>query len=522
MRIHVFMPDLCALALRSLLAGRARSPSAPRLVARVRGGFGEPALPAGHPTAGRLTGATVVTCALLLAGCATKAPPTAEELREQTGTLATLVPADGWKGGADAGAVADNWLATFGDPQLDALVAEALANNPDLKVAATRVEQAAEYVAVARGALWPSVGVYASGGENMGGGDALQIITVRASWEIDVWGRVRYGRNAAEATYQSVQADYAFAGQSLAATVAKGWFTATETLLQIRISEQAVAASAELVRLAEKRHQVGIGTEHDVALARAALADAEDTVMQVKLAHEQARRALELLVGRYPAAELAARDSLLRVTAPIPAGLPLEMLERRPDLVAAERRVAVAFNRVGEAKAAMLPKISLNANVATIASDILDLKEDFQNPAGGIGASLLAPVFTGGQLQAQVRIRTLEQKEATADYARVALRALGDVENALAAAQTLREREVVLERALGDHRRALELAQTSYRVGNADLRAVQQQTLRVQAAELSLLRVRSEQLAQRANLHLALGGSFAAPVEVASTGSSAP
>ncbi|MBE2215361.1 MAG: efflux transporter outer membrane subunit [Opitutaceae bacterium] len=467
---------------------------------------------------------TLSACAgaILLAGCATKSPPSAQELRDQTGTLSTIVPADGWKGGATAGPVADNWLATFADPQLDALVAEALANNPDLKVAATRVEQAGEYVAIARGALWPTVGVYASGGENMGGGDALQMITVRASWEIDVWGRVRYGRNAAEASYQSVQADFAFARQSLAATVAKGWFTATETLLQIRIAEQMVAAAQELVNLAGKRHQVGIGTEQDVALARASLGDAQDSLMQVKLAHEQAKRALELLIGRYPAAELAARDSLLRVTTPIPAGLPLEMLERRPDLVAAERRVAVAFNRVGEAKAAMLPKISINANVANLASDILELKQDFQNPAGGIGASLLAPVFTGGQLQAQVRIRTLEQKEATADYARVALRALGDVENALAAAQTLRDREAVLERTLGDHRRALELAQTSYRIGTTDLRAVQQQQLRVQSAELALLRVRSEQLAQRANLHLALGGSFAAPVEVASASSSAP
>lgn len=457
--------------------------------------------------------------AVLLAGCATKAPPTAQELRDKTGTLTTIVPADGWKGAAAAGPVADNWLASYADPQLDALVLEAIANNPDLKVAATRVEQASEYVAIARGTLWPSVGVYASGGENMGGGDALQVITVRASWEIDVWGRLRYGRNAAEASYQSVQADYAFARQSLAATVAKGWFTATETLLQIRIAEQMVAAAQELVNLADKRHQVGIGTEQDVALARAGLGDTQDSLMQVQFAHEQAKRALELLVGRYPAAELAARDSLLRISTAIPAGLPLEMLERRPDLVAAERRVAVAFNRVGESKAAMLPKISLNANVATLASDILELRDDFQNPAGGIGASLLAPVFTGGQLQAQVRIRTLEQKEATADYARVALRALGDVENALAAAQSLREREVVLERTLSAHHRALELVQVSYRVGMGDLRAVQQQQLKVQSAELALLRVRSEQLAQRANLHLALGGSFevAKAVEVSAT-----
>jgi outer membrane protein TolC len=105
----------------------------------------------------------------------------------------------------------------------------------------------------------------------------------------------------------------------------------------------------------------------------------------------------------------------------IPAGLPLEMLERRPDMLAAERRVASAFNRVGEAKAARLPRLILNANVAAIDSDILQLKEDFDNPTGGVGAKLIAPIYQGGALKTQVTIRTLEQQEAVAEYARLAL-----------------------------------------------------------------------------------------------------
>jgi outer membrane protein TolC len=228
-------------------------------------------------------------------------------------------------------------------------------------------------------------------------------------------------------------------------------------------------------------------------------------------------RALELTLGRYPAAELAARRNLVKLPGDIPAGLPIAMLERRPDMVAAERRVAVAFNRVGEAKAAQLPRVILNANIAAIDSEILVLKEDFENPTGGVGAKLIAPIYQGGALKSQVRIRTLEQKEAAADYARLALRALGDVENALAAGRSLAEREKVLRQALADNERALALAQTSYRVGRADLRAVQQQQLNVHAAQLALLRVQSEQLAQRVNLHLALGGRFEESVPPASS-----
>ena len=189
--------------------------------------------------------------------------------------------------------------------------------------------------------------------------------------------------------------------------------------------------------------------------------------------------------------------------------MPLEMLERRPDLIAAERRVAAAFNRVGEAKAARLPRLILNANVAGPRQRDPAAEAGFREsrPAAS-GRSCWRPIYQGGALKTQVEIRTLEQKEAIADYARMALRALGDVENALAAGKTLAEREQLLQRTVADNQRALELAQTSYRVGKTDLRAVQQQQLNVYAARLALLRVQSEQLAQRVNLHLALGGSF--------------
>jgi len=269
-----------------------------------------------------------------------------------------------------------------------------------------------------------------------------------------------------------------------------------------------VASAQQLLTLAEKRQQVGAGNEQDVALARASLGTFQDSAKQIRLAHEQALRALELLLGRYPATELKARQDLTRLPGPVPVGMPLEMLERRPDLIAAERRVAAAFNRVGESKAARLPKVSLNANIKALDTAILTLVDDFTNPTGGYGGKLLAPIYQGGALKTDVEIKTLQQKQAVADYARMALRAIGDVENALSAGATLGEREQLLLRTAADNQRALDLEQTRYRVGKTDLRSVQQQQLNVYTARLSLLRVQSEQLAQRVNLHLALGGSF--------------
>lgn len=460
---------------------------------------------------------TVLAGLGLMAGCATKPPPTTAQIREQSGTLTNIALTNAWRAApASTNAIQDNWLSTFHDAQLDALIAEAMTNNPDLRIAAVKVEQAAEYVELARAALRPTINLFGTGGFNMGGGDvssALQGVSLGASWEPDLWGRMRYGRNAAQAAYASVQADLEFARQSLAANTAKTWFTASETWQQQLIANDMVTAAQELVGLAVQRQQIGPGNEQDVALARASLGSFQDNARQVRLAHEQTLRALELILGRYPAAELAARPDLAPLPGAIPAGIPLEMLERRPDMIAAERRVAAAFNRVGEAQAARLPRIILNANVAAIQSDILQLKNDFENPTGGAGAKLIAPIYQGGALKTQVRIRTLEQKDAVAQYARLALRALGEVENALAAGQTLAQREPVLRAVLADNERALALTQTSYRVGRADLRAVQQQQLNVQAARLTLLRVQSEQLAQRVHLHLALGGSFEYPRE---------
>lgn len=466
----------------------------------------------GTTPAFRLRVSMCAVLAVLTAGCQTQPPPAATDIQQQA--LLSLVVPGAWKAGGEVKPVADYWLASFCDAQLDALVAEAIAFNPDLRVAAAKVEQAGEYVNLAKAALLPSINLFGSGGVNMGGGDALQLLSLGLSWEIDLWGRLRYARNASEETFASARADFEFARQSLAAATARSWFTATETAIQQRIADDMVVAAQQLLKLADKREQVGVGNEQDVAVARANLANFEDNAKQIRLAHSQALRALELLLGRYPAAELEAREDLTALPGPIPVGMPLQALERRPDLIAAERRVAVAFNRVGQAKAARLPTLSLNANIAGISSDIIELREDFENPTGGAGARLLAPIYQGGALTTQVEIRTLEQKEAIADYARIALRAIGDVENALAAGATLAERERLQQRIVADNQRALALTETRYRVGQSDLRSVRQQQLEVYAARLALLRVQSEQLAQRVNLHLALGGSFEAPLEL--------
>ena len=453
-----------------------------------------------------------------VAGCALKPPPSRDDLR-QDALAHTDIPAAWRASGGVAQSVTGDWLASFNDPTLTALVAEAIAYNADLRAAAALVEQASAYLQVASAPLLPSIGLAGiSSGKASSGGGGLNGVFLHASLELDIWGRVRYGEAAAREQLTAVQADFAYARQSLAATVVKSWFVAIEAGLQREIAFEALQSSEALQRLSEDRLRIGNGNEQLVAEARANAGSFRDTVRQLELARENALRALELLLGRYPAAEIAVATRLASPPQPVPVGLPSQLLERRPDVIAAERRVAAAFDRVGEARAARLPKIGLTAGGSSISSDVFVLK-DRTNPTWGFGANLLAPLFQGGALQAQVEIRTAEQKQAVAAYASAGLRAFGEVESALSAEIALRDRLAVLDATVRDNERALELARIQFRVGSTDQRTVEQRLISLYAARTTRLQVQGQQLAQRVNLYLALGGGFEPPVAQAEAAS---
>jgi outer membrane protein, multidrug efflux system len=460
-----------------------------------------------HITLRRRLLATGVAAAIA-GGCAVKAPPDAAAIKADA--LPTVQPPAAWTA-PTAGAVTSGWLATFQDEQLAAAVTEAIAHNADLRVGATRVEQAQLYARLAGAKLYPSVDVLARGGGKLSGdGSGIQGVVLSANWELDLWGRVRYGRAASAAQAAAAEADFVFARESIAALVAKSWFLATELGLQAGAARETIRANEELVRLTGDRARIGVGNEVDLYATRASVGTYRDALRELEFGRTQAIRALELLLGRYPSAAAVVSPQLPGFPGEIPAGLPSELLERRPDVIAAERRVAVAFNRIGEAKAARLPKISLTTGVSAISSDLFVL-QDHNNPVWSVGANLLAPIFTGGALKTQVEIRTAEQKQAIAEYAVVGLRAFGEVEAALAAENAAREREQILAGAVADNEQALNLAQTQFRVGSNDLRLVEQRQMALTASRSGLIRMQAEQRVQRVNLHLALGGSFAVP-----------
>src|SRR5437660_5169850 len=246
--------------------------------------------------------AVIVSSSIALAACALNQPPPSEELRAKA--LPNVKTPVQWasQGGA-AAASADNWLASFNDPALDALVREAIEYNSDLRMAAARIETAAAYVKLAGATLYPQVNALARGGGKMSGDSSgLRGWGVTATWELDLWGRVRAAQRGAQLNYDSAALDAAYARQSIAAQTAKAWLLATEAQLQLTIARDTVLSSERLVGFARDRLRIGKGDEYDVATGLATLETFRDVVAQLEFARLQALRALETLIGRYPAA----------------------------------------------------------------------------------------------------------------------------------------------------------------------------------------------------------------------------
>ena len=249
---------------------------------------------------------------LAVTACALAPQPPRDDVTKQA--LPNVRPPAQWAApGAAVGGVADNWLATFRDPQLDALVIEAVAYNADLRIAAARVDAAAAYLAGVESPLWPQVNAVARGGGKMSGDSSgLRGIGLFATWELDLWGRVRSVVRSTELSYEATELDAHYARQSIAALVAKGWILAIEARLQRAQAEATLQASEQLAVLARDRFRIGSGDEYDIATAQATVETLRDTVRTLDLAYTSALRALEALVGRYPAASVAVAVSVGR------------------------------------------------------------------------------------------------------------------------------------------------------------------------------------------------------------------
>ena len=417
-----------------------------------------------------------------------------------------------------------DWWVLYGDATLNALMAELEEENLDIRLAEARYRQAQASLQSARSGLFPTVGSDVSversgsgGGSSVGredgfssfGGGARNSYSLSGSvsWEVDLWGRVRRSVESSQAALDASVADIGDVRLSMQSTLAQAYFTLRVTDAEIRLIEQTVQAYERSLGMTENRYNAGIATPADVAAARTQLENTRTQLLSLQRQRAQLEHSIAVLVGMPPSAfELAATGDVPLLPA-IPVGIPSELLQRRPDVAAAERRMAEANAQIGVAQSAWLPALNLGAQGGFRSGQ---WAEWLTAPARfwALGPALALTIFDGG-----ARSAALEQARAGFDVQAISWRqtvlgALQEVEDLLVQLRVMGMEQVTQGRALESARESLRLTQNQYEAGLIDyLSVVQTETtaLNTERAALSLL---SERLGASARLMAALGGGW--------------
>ncbi len=464
----------------------------------------------------RWAGTVVLLSTVVLAGCARHLPPPEHTFR--------VIAPDQWSGGELTPVPSGtDWWTYFGNAELERLIEEALEGNHDLLAAAARIETARADAVIAGAPLLPDTNVTVNRSQQrqnfigfpIPGSESNVLSTtstnyglrVNASWEPDLWGRIRSGENAALTNTRIRFADLAAARLSLGGQVAKVWFGAVEAQRQLDLAEatlESFRVSSERVRA---RFQGGLRPSLDLRLALTEVARAQAALEQRLEQRDRGVRQLEALMGRYPTGEYALGADLPTLADVIPGGLPAELVHRRPDLVAAELQLVAADTRIAQAQADLRPRFSLTSGTGTSSGSLIDLIDNDLFVWNFVG-NLVQPLFNNGRLKAAVVRNESLAEEAVANYESRLLASYREVESALGAEDVLARRERALEEAVLQSSAARTLAEQRYQAGLTDIITVLSAQRTAYNSESQLLGIRRTRLDNRVDLHLALGGGF--------------
>ena len=447
----------------------------------------------------------ISSSALLTAACAGTAP-----LAETPDLNAPAALAAAER--VETGAPAADWVASFRDTRLEALVAEAMEANPDIRAAAASLDAARASARSANAARLPSLDASTSVTERdaePAGATTSWSLGADVSWQADVWGRLSNQARAGALSAEAAQADFYGARLSIAGAVAQSWFAVIEARQQTALARRDVTAREDQLEIVDRRFRRGVARSSDVRTARSALATSRATLASRERAEAAARRALEALLGRYPGAAIEAAETLPEI-GPTPALVsPGVLLERRPDVAAAELRLAAAGFSAEAARKALYPRLNLSGGISSAASDPGDLF-DTDALIETVTASVLAPIFRGGALRAERDRARAEARRQAARYVSTVLAAWRETEDAVFSEDVLATRLEQLSTAREEAQAALELVERQYASGVATIFELIDAQTRLISAESQLIAARRERADNRVSLHLALAGDFAA------------
>ncbi len=457
-----------------------------------------------------------VLTASLLSGCMTVGP---DYHRPKIDTPEV------WPGEKTAASVSVQWWRSYSDPVLDKMIEEALAHNSDLTLAIARVDEARAQLGVARADQLPGVSANADTSRNRISERSPTFFpgikpkytdlntSLNTSWEIDFWGKYRRATEAARADLLATEFNRDAVRLTLIADVSRGYFNLRSLDAQVAVTQQTVGTRLEALALQRKRFEAGVASELELRQVEAETAAAQALLPSLETQLAQQETALSVLLGRSPRAiigsppERGAAIETLTVPPAVPAGLPSDLLERRPDLREAEQRLVAANARIGVAKAAYYPSISLTGFLGVESATLADL---FTSAARmwQFSASVAQTVFDAGRVGSQVDGASARQRQSLAQYQSAIQNAFKDTLDALVAQRKARERFEAEQARVSALQKALELAQLRYDNGVSSLLDVLDAERGLLDAELNRIEAQRAQLAATTDLFRALGGGW--------------
>lgn len=459
--------------------------------------------------------AAALAALLALGGCAITEPA----LRP-----ATTLP-DAWVEAAPAGdaQVDAQWWRGFASPELERLVDTALATSPDLAVALERVRQAEVQARIAGASLFPAVNLSGSTAWRRSDPPSASASTSESTaatlgiaYEIDLWGRLAAGVDAAAATLTATRHDFDAVRLSLTASVANAWFVVLATDERLRIARDNLAIAERVLAIVEARYRAGAVSALDVSRQRGAVLAQRATIHPLEVQRRQGLSALAILLGLPPQAFAPRAEAFTALAIPeVVPGLPAALLTRRPDLAAAETRLAAADADIAAARAALLPAVQLSGSGGLATTALLSLA----NPGSSVvlSAALAQSIFDGGRLRAQVALTESQRRTLVEAYRASIHTALKEVEDALGNVERGRRDEAAQQQIRAEARRSLRLAELRYREGASDLLAVLDAQRTLFQADEQLVQSRLTRLGATVDLYKALGGGWDGPQRAASS-----
>lgn len=424
--------------------------------------------------------------------------------------------------------LAIDWWKTFGDPELDSLIERALQSNLDLKLAEARLREARAREAFANGGFYPTLNANAGYSHQRMSTNAQPFASVAgsqfkfpfeydlyqagfdASWEIDVFGGQRRSIEAATADVAASIQDARGVMLSMTAEVARNYVELRGLQAELDVARHNLAAQKQTVDVTQNLRKQGVGTELDVSRAVAQAATTESQIPLLENLRWQAIHRLALLLGLDPnalATELSTEHQIPVPENQIALGMPAELLRRRPDICQAERQLAAAYARVGVAQAELYPKLSLVGSLGLQSSEASSLG-DWSSRYFNVGPSITWPIFDFGRLKAMVHVRSAEQQQALVQYQQTVLNALREVEDAIVALQTERQRNKSLTESEKANAQSAQLAEDLYRRGLTDFLTVLDAQRRLYESQEALTQSRQTVTTDAIALYKALGGGW--------------